>query len=270
MGSDSEETSGGSERVLTPGTHSGLDDLRSQIFSSAERSLHITIPDYMKNLLTVAGFESSALIATMDENTIEEVEVFAKKELQNIVSAKDIVKYYGFTYQNHPEKFKFVVGHKKILHMLIQFCKKQATKANEKNKILLKPNDNRCTVPNTVSEENCNKSSESSADLTTDFIEENKTVLKLVKTWLKSKVNPSRWLTLNFELDNAIFITRSSNKNELACQITCFCKSTYRVSKVSNRWVLSNFFRHLTAKHLDDESLIESETIKCKKNYFIP
>lgn len=162
----------------------------------------------------------------MNENTIKDVEVLAREELKNIISEKDIVKYYGMTYQNHPEKFRFVIGHKKILHLLIEFYKKQvilSTKDNKKNKTELKLTDKLCRIRSTVnsnSKKKCDKSFESSADLSTDFTEENRTILKLVKRCLESKINQSRWLTSNFELDNAIFNTRRSIHNEITCQIT--------------------------------------------------
>nr|CAI5853527.1 unnamed protein product [Callosobruchus analis] len=70
----------------------------------------------------------------MTEKNIEELELYAKEELKSIVPQKDYVKYYGSTYKNYPEKFKFVIGHKKMLHLLIEFCKSQENSANEENK----------------------------------------------------------------------------------------------------------------------------------------
>nr|CAI5838954.1 unnamed protein product [Callosobruchus analis] len=131
MSSESENTSTASAEAANSGAH---DENVLKIFQSAESSLHFKIPEYIKNLLFLAGFESLALIATMTEKNIEELELYAKEELKSIVPQKDYVKYYGSTYKNYPEKFKFVIGHKKMLHLLIEFCKSQENSANEENK----------------------------------------------------------------------------------------------------------------------------------------
>nr|CAI5825671.1 unnamed protein product [Callosobruchus analis] len=131
MSSESENTSTASAKAAISGAH---DENVLKIFQSAESSLHFKIPEYIKNLLFLAGFESLALIATMTEKNIEELELYAKEELKSIVPQKDYVKYYGSTYKNYPEKFKFVIGHKKMLHLLIEFCKSQENSANEENK----------------------------------------------------------------------------------------------------------------------------------------
>lgn len=254
MSSDSEGTLRASKRVLNSGTN---DDNELEIFYTAESNLHFQIPEYIKNLLIIAGFESSTLIATINEKTIEDLEVFAREELRTIICEEDIVKYYGSTFQKHPEKFKFVIGHKKILHLLIEFCKKQSnlTKGNKKMKI----NDNvgrQRSIRSTASSGSFSSSEGkfvgSSGELSFDYTEENRSVLQLVKNWTKSKVDKSRWLNLNVSLDDVIFNTRCSVENKLSCQITCFCRSTCRVPKLGNRWILSNFFRHLSAKHLNE------------------
>ncbi|VEN46405.1 unnamed protein product [Callosobruchus maculatus] len=263
MSGESENTSTASAEAANSGAH---DENVLKIFQSAESSLHFKIPQYIKNLLFLAGFESLALIATMTEKNIEELELYAKEELKSIVPQQDYVKYYGTTYKNYPEKFKFVIGYKKMLHLLIEFCKSQENSVNEENKENMSDTvvklDNARGIANSEAMP-ASSNGEKSINSSFDFTEENRTVLRLIKNWTKSRADQSRWIILNSDLDNIIFNTRSSVEKEITSQITCFCKSSCRVPKLNNRWVLSNFFRHLSAKHLNESH--EPEKNKNKK-----
>ncbi|VEN60399.1 unnamed protein product, partial [Callosobruchus maculatus] len=119
MSSESENTSTASAEAANSGAH---DENVLKIFQSAESSLHFKIPQYIKNLLFLAGFESLALIATMTEKNIEELELYAKEELKSIVPQQDYVKYYRTTYKNYPEKFKFVIENLAYLSISVKIC----------------------------------------------------------------------------------------------------------------------------------------------------
>ncbi|CAH0562814.1 unnamed protein product [Brassicogethes aeneus] len=105
-----------------------------------------------------------------------------------------------------------------------------------------------------------------------DLTAENKALSKQIKNWTKSQVDEIRWDTLNSDLDNIVLNTQNSVNNEMTCQVTCFYKQAYRIPKLSNRWVLSNYLRHILSKNIEVplESLLKKSKFKKITSFLNP
>nr|CAI5840444.1 unnamed protein product [Callosobruchus analis] len=164
-----------------------------KICQSAECSLHFKIPEYIKNLLFLAGFESLALIATMTEKNVEELELYAKEELRSTVPQKRLCQVLQiYIYKNYPKEFKCIIRHKKMLHLLIEFCKSQENSANEENKENISDTvvklDNARGIANSEAMP-ASRNGEKSVNSSFDFTKENRTLLRLIKNWTNSRAD---------------------------------------------------------------------------------
>lgn len=58
-------------------------DTSQDIFTRFETTFHIKVPVSLKNLLIVTGYEDEGSISLIDNNSIHEIEHFAKNVLHN-------------------------------------------------------------------------------------------------------------------------------------------------------------------------------------------
>ncbi|CAH0558700.1 unnamed protein product [Brassicogethes aeneus] len=239
-------------------------------FESFESKLNIVIPQTVKNILIINGYDNKRLVAELNETKISEIEDFVRNDLRNIVEKHDFEKYYGL-FANKPHLFKFVVGHRQIILKLIEFAQEQITNEShfelkEKRKAMQKtrgkavPSTSTCS--SAIKLENVGEHSrhDSSGSRTrtesVSLTEENAAIWSTLKSWTKSKTTGALWDKLSKEFDNLIVAVTTDTYNELFCKITCFCGVKVKITKLSKgissnkRWIYSNFHKHLK-KHIE-------------------
>ncbi|KAL0100980.1 hypothetical protein PUN28_019401 [Cardiocondyla obscurior] len=241
-----------------------ISNLEDDIFAEAERSLDMKIPTSLKNLLKASGFENEIIMANMNDSDIQNILLFARKDLHKLIEKEDLPNYYGLYWKN-PSVFEIMPGHKL---MLSKPKEKQIKRTEQKNQILHEVNLNQPStsqllspINDEVTDDNLLASSEASR------LEESLRVRKIITSWAQGKVTKDRWKTLKDPLYDILINIHAS---ELNCSIKCFCGSTYNISKFSKggskskRWIYSNFQVHLLKKHIESSSATKFVN---KKNY---
>ncbi|XP_071567414.1 uncharacterized protein [Temnothorax nylanderi] len=224
----------------------------ADVFAEVEMSLNIKIPETLKNLLIVNGFDNEIVISNINDSDIRDIVLFTRNDLHKIIDKEDLPKYYGLYWKN-PSLFDIVAGHKRIISLLSEYYKKKLTKKltkkTNKSQILAQLNSN---------------SNQASTSKSTILEEENTRVRKAIVSWTQGKVNKNGWEALRELFDN-IIVRTSLDADELHCAITCFCGATYNISKFakgtgsrSKRWIYSNFQTHLLNKHIQNSSTTKS------------
>lgn len=99
-------------------TEDKTENITQDVFEQAEYALKITIPKYIKNLLTLSGFDTGPVIATITEVDLKDVETFDKVELINNISVEQYSEYVGPLYENRAADFQIVQGHKRLILLL--------------------------------------------------------------------------------------------------------------------------------------------------------
>ncbi|KAL0100589.1 hypothetical protein PUN28_019732 [Cardiocondyla obscurior] len=220
-----------------------ISNLEDDIFAEAERSLDMKIPTSLKNLLKASD--------------IQNIVLFARKNLHKLIKKEDLPNYYGLYWKNPS-----------VSEILSKRKEKQIKRTEQKNQILHEVNFNQPStsqlsspINDEITDDNLLASSEALRS------EESLRVRKTVTSWAQGKVTKDRWKTLKDPLNN-IFI--NIHASELNCSIKCFCGSTYNISKFSKggskskRWIYSNFQVHLLKKHIESSSATKFVN---KKNY---
>ncbi|KAF5280410.1 hypothetical protein FQR65_LT03219 [Abscondita terminalis] len=252
----------------------------STVFLQAESSLNIKVPESIKNLLIINGYQDASVIANIDDVIISEIESFARNDLEHIIDQNEYDKYYG-VFSKNPKMFKFVSGHRQIIKMLSKHFRETLKKQRfegQKNKHGSKNGRNHC-IPvqidsdsqySATSPQNLNNgSSERLSPI--NLTKENAKILDVMKNWAKNKVESDQhlWESLSLNFNNITVNTRVSDSNsrtELYCIITCFCGSSYKLPKVSRknnstsqRWIYSNFQTHLLEKHINYKNKLSTK-----------
>lgn len=93
-------------------------------FSHAEDYLKIKIPESLKNILVINGYEEGPVIAKIDDTIISEMELFVQTDLKDIIDESEYPKYFGLFAKN-PKMFRFVSGHRQILQILSAFFREK-------------------------------------------------------------------------------------------------------------------------------------------------
>lgn len=93
------------------------------------------IPNYIKNIMHFNGFDNMDVLAKIDNETIEEMEIFARNEMEDLIDPQaDLQDFYNI-FSNRKDKFKFVLGHKLLLKEIAIFAKEYIDrKANIKSR----------------------------------------------------------------------------------------------------------------------------------------
>lgn len=234
------------------------------IFCDIEKQLNTKIPQTLRNILIVTGFDDIQLLKDITEKNIFEIEVFVKTKLHTCIKQEDYINYYGPLYCNSPENFQFVLGHKIILDKISQYCKQKLSKKFDKatmtEPLLDEKQDSRKEDSAAVTEVrgvDCTIKSKHNGKTTntTDISLENKYILKTIKNWTNTKFE---------SFDTAVFdnmkifctVAESTNSNvSMTCTINCFCGINIKISKMSrssggsSRWIYTNYYTHFNRRH---------------------
>lgn len=93
----------------------------------------LELPEYLKKLLIYTGFDNITSLANFNENDdIIAVQHFARSELPDLLDEKEKAAFYGI-YANNIGLFKIPLGHRKLLNMIVDSCKKYYKKDLSEN-----------------------------------------------------------------------------------------------------------------------------------------
>uniref|UniRef100_V5G1R7 Uncharacterized protein n=1 Tax=Anoplophora glabripennis TaxID=217634 RepID=V5G1R7_ANOGL len=87
----------------------------AEFFERISNELKIEIPLFIKNILIVNGLDNSVSFQNLTQDDLAELENFVRNDLAELVDETEFENYFGILYKRNPKKFKFLLGHKKIL-----------------------------------------------------------------------------------------------------------------------------------------------------------
>ncbi|KAF5279211.1 hypothetical protein FQR65_LT03459 [Abscondita terminalis] len=188
-------------------SESDPDDL---FFNEIENHIKIVVPKFTKNILKISGLSNRVAFQSFTETNLIELENFVKNDLKDLVDQTQYEDYFE-VYKNNPEKFKFLVGYKKVIEAIkCQTNVKKGTKSKE------------------VAGSNLSDLSEiiqTKTEISKDLPTHNRTVQKLLIDWLKTAIKnieneDEQQLILNTmrEADYQCFL---DGKNIISCNIRC-------------------------------------------------
>lgn len=232
-----------------------LNELSTQVdddwWTKTERILRISIPQYLKNLLTLTGYDNVLSLKSFKPEDIDELETFGRTEMELFCdSNKPQSDYYGI-YSKNKDNFKILPGHKRLLFGLVEYCgklfekneasglqeisreEKAATRKN--SQITMRPVE----VPANIDEMR-KKILLQLKEYYEEFFDLNKITLKGEVATRFSDIQ------INVKLEES-----GGNSNSMyVANVQCiFCGIMVKGQKIDNRWVLSNYYKHLKNQH---------------------
>lgn len=240
-------------------------DSKTDCLHEVEEALNISIPISLKNILKINACNNAAILCDIAEKDLEEMELFmASQTARDLIPKSEYEQYYGVFHTN-PEKFKFLLGHRKLLLLISKYFKDKIQKNEPKGVAEFEPGQNCVSKTETRSlarsgPSTSSTSSDSNLSLkqAPNLTNENKQVSLTIKNWFKGKcTKDDLWHYFKEKFSQISFETKLNIRGELCCIITCYCKSKYQIMKsaqkvnYSQRWVYGNIHRHLT-KHLNE------------------
>lgn len=236
------------------------------------------------------GFDNSYIIGNINEEDIKNTENFARTTLHEIINADEYSFYYGI-FKNNVTKFKLLDGHKKQLKMIIEYYKMQNEKKRksstqfEYNLKKQKPQQKPTRNPETNIVHTHGTMEISKEIINVDLTEEKKSITGNITEWIKQK---RKNMAIDQEVIEKIISGQSisvalQNNNEyeenndditennIQGVITCFCKIRTKIFKTvlkgqrNKKWILSNYYRHLT-NHLESGSIEQTKSKIQHKN----
>jgi len=197
--------------------------------------MQFKIPETLKNILKVMGLCNNIALENFKESQITEIENYIRSDFFNFVDKSEIQKYVGPIYKNHPDKFKFVIGHKNILLAIIKHVHERTLKPPLKPKPRLKQTYHQTSKRKSSLEKNI-LNEDSTTDRAIDLTEQNKTLCILINKYLKEifeKETREEVKKQIFEFKNILqhYDYKSFlDGDSLACQIECpMCKTKIKV-----------------------------------------
>ncbi|VEN51230.1 unnamed protein product [Callosobruchus maculatus] len=248
-----------------------------------EEASKICLPNFLKNILKFNAFNNAAILRDISDKDIEDIEKFMVSETAlDLIAESEYEQFYGVFHRN-PKKFKFLLGHKKLLLSISQFFKAKFEKEVAGFTTGLGGGPGRSgstTLPLVISQSNnqenrdkdVNGPSRKSSKLATDLAKENIQVSQTMRKWINSKCTDDEQLKYFKQKFSYISFETSLNfRDDLCCTMTCYCMKKLQILKsaqkpgYSDRWVYGNFHKHMT-KHF---SLYEQS--KCtSSNQLVP
>lgn len=94
----------------------------------------LPLPFYLQKLLIYCGYDNYYSLATLNDNSIKQMENFAQNDLVTLLDVEEHNSFYGIYFKN-PKMFKIAFGHKELLQIISNSCKnyvKEQTKIKSK------------------------------------------------------------------------------------------------------------------------------------------
>lgn len=171
---------------------------------------YISIPTYLQNLLIINGFDTNVSLCNISDEDITEMEEFARGVMRDYIEPDEMKNFYGW-FLDKKEKFQILEGHKKLLMSLkaILECKEPPRK---KPRLETSPPGENELIASCITTINSN-------------LEASKKTIRL--TTEKVKIQQTEPITATIE----------------CCHLGC--STNVKIQFISNRWIHSNYFRHL-------------------------
>lgn len=96
-----------------------------EFFAAIDNHIKCKIPQYVKNVLVLTGFDNAMVFSKFTSASCQEIEEF----MQNVFSDKmlqpnnEIIHFLGI-YAKCQKQFKFLPGHKAMLNIIAETCKR--------------------------------------------------------------------------------------------------------------------------------------------------
>lgn len=230
----------------------------SEWWDKVEIALKCTIPTYIKNLLTMCGYDNIISLRCISENYTQHVEVlenFARIEMEHFRDQNKPAKDYYGLYAKCPKKFKILPGHKYILTALGDYC----TQISESKCISKKLTP----LSNVATSSSSSKSSHNQMEKSIDLNYEEKNLTKLIKSTILRFIETEDLLLQDVteKLSKIKINMKIDSQSQLYFAIVdCFfCSIKLKVFKLKNRWITSNYGRHLRKQHTRNKGMHTSE-----------
>ncbi|KAK4875001.1 hypothetical protein RN001_011423 [Aquatica leii] len=92
-----------------------MDDvIQIDFFENIEQTLNAKFPKYVKNIFKFNALDNNISMSSLSEDDLRQIEEFVKEDLINIIGEAEREHYLG-PFKNHPEKFQFLIGIKKLI-----------------------------------------------------------------------------------------------------------------------------------------------------------
>lgn len=200
-------------------------------FVKTEERLKVSVPQFLKNMLKICGFDNELSFRNVTSSDLEELEHFARNDLPELITEDRYEEYYGPLYKNHPKKFKLLVGHKKLLQRISDEI--SANTGEMKTKTKSRPEPRRGYSPRCSSQP---PRTDNDVQIPQTLEECSKEVKRLVTNWIMS-LKETKKIT---ESDEKKYLGISQNQayqcslgpnNIIGCQVSCFvCNQNLKVS----------------------------------------
>uniref|UniRef100_A0A1Y1L797 Uncharacterized protein n=1 Tax=Photinus pyralis TaxID=7054 RepID=A0A1Y1L797_PHOPY len=267
------------------------------IWEKIETSIKVQVPTYLKNLLAINGYDNVISLSTLDDNTFQELETFAKATLPSLIDENEFFKYYGIFAKN-VTTFSIVGGHKVLLKKVAEYLandfKKHQTTGNvkvKKNSVKRKITQ---SVINTVESEVESNDQENmrnilgNIDINLEQSKINENCVRFIKenynAFEQSQNVEPKFLRILQNLDtsridfNVRIHSDIENSNFNRALVTCcFCNCDIKIPRtiVTNAngenvlyWVHSNFYKHMKT-HFDVNKSRKKLSNRTIDGYFV-
>ena len=220
---------------------------REHFWTKLQNELGMCVPPHIKNILKFHNLDNPVSFRGISEEIISELETFTRTAMLSLIEdeGRDLKDYYGIFHKN-PENFKFVVGDKLLLKLLVDFVRS-------------KPFNYWGVDPSTLIQNQMSSADKQSTNDISDIDTETekKKLQRLLKPMLtKNWAQLSEQMQHAFESGLAIDVKGRKNleTNDISYEatITCsICSTVIRFTKISGigrtrtRWIISNFKRHI-------------------------
>lgn len=195
--------------------------------------------------MTFSGFDNIICIQNLDEANIGEIELFGREQLHLFIPEDAKLEDYYYIYNNHPDMFKIVAGHKILLREMRLYSLEKGVEFFTK---FLKRRSNQVTTEGKMVEEGLKVTTIRPVKKFNKSAEEHGKLLKLlVNRWLNSvkDLDPKKKIQ-----EIQLITIFNPSPDEVSGSVTCsVCHQDIKVSTQSTpngykRWIISNFMRH--------------------------
>lgn len=203
------------------------------------------IPTYLKNILTLSGFDNIISLQNLDDAAIIEIERFARDQLHLFIPEDAKLEDYYNIYNNNPEMFTIVAGHKILLREIRMYSMEKG--AEFFTKFIKRRTYQICQSKiigeglNLIPDRCIKKSFHRTAE------EHGKVLKHLVNRWINTVKDSDTKNQIKEIHQITVF---NPSPDEVSGAVTCsVCHQDIKVSTQSSlngykRWIISNFMRH--------------------------
>ncbi|KAK4880666.1 hypothetical protein RN001_008812 [Aquatica leii] len=162
----------------------------AHFFDELENEMKVKLPVYLKNILSINGYESNLTLSHISNEDIAQIESFGKKIAPKIIPEEKHEEYLG-VFSKHPEHFQIVAGHKKLIFLILEQCKRrleihdssEEPRNRARNQLSLET-----SKPEYVTKEIPSETHLQNSVADENLGEEKNCIERALKNWLKSKI----------------------------------------------------------------------------------